>query len=323
MELETSTNGNVTPSGTGEPVAGATIPHDSRKNIILAGGALIALGLVVGVVLYTGILSFLFLSKDVRNLSYIDEQGVLQTPGTWSFTEDTTYNSLGDVLAVQKDASVDVAVVRSSEGIVDVALYPHEGSPSLLTSNAEREDAPAISSDGSHVAYSVFRSTVKNVVSSSNITEWHVLVWSKETGDTVDLGVGYGPAFVDDDTVLMTTLDGVVLYKISSKSFTTVQLTVDGMIGGTAKVSDDGRYVTVYDASAAMYRVYTLTDGMLTPVASVDATGIVSLTSRDNVLYVLIKKGNRTYVRKGVFGESMKLSQAFVLPSAPVITAIY
>lgn len=323
MELETSTNGSVTPSGTGEPVAGTTLAHDSRKNIILAGGALIALGLVVGVVLYTGILSFLFLSKDVRNLSYIDERGVLQTPGTWSFTEDTTYDSLGDVLAVQKGASVDVAVVRSSEGTVDVALYPHEGTASLLTSNSEREDAPAISSDGSHVAYSVFRSTVKNVVSSSNITEWHVLVWSKETGDTVDLGVGYGPSFIDDDTVLMTTLDGVVLYKISSKSFTIVPLTVDGMIGGTAKVSDDGRYVTVYDASTATYRVYTLTVGVLTPVASVDATGIVSLTSRDSVLYALMKKGDRTYVRKGVFGESMKLSQAFVLPSAPVITAIY
>ncbi|MES2014603.1 MAG: hypothetical protein V4437_02180 [Patescibacteria group bacterium] len=171
----------------------------------------------------------------------------------------------GTIVDYAEGGATKVAlIVSTKDGKEDFALL---STSRMITSDGGIKGAPAVSSDGSMLAYARFSKTLKpddNVgaaLAASSVDDWIVETMDIAKGAVVTHGAGYAPQFFTIDGaryLFFTTSKGLTMLNLGNRALASVALGTTTPVRFPAKVSADGGYVALLDAATYRYSIFSL-----------------------------------------------------------------
>lgn len=132
------------------------------------------------------------------------------------------------------------------------------------------KDVPALSFDGSLVAYSELALPV-GTLSSEEVADWRIRVLDAESGEITDLGIGYAPYFIsqDPDIVLFSSPEGIVSINLETEERSVFADRTVSQIAHAAHVSPDGTHFAAYNDVTGYYSIFRIVDADSLEVSAV------------------------------------------------------
>lgn len=173
--------------------------------------------------------------------------------------------SLSDASVVararRQDINTAVTVIRQSDKIGGTLVFEDQNGNEFLDAPFGVKDAPAVSFDGSLIAYAALALPVNEAMYSENVSDWRVHLFNTKTGEDTDLGVGYAPYFLSQNPTVLaySSPEGIVSRAVESGE--TFAFETPRGIGGTARaphISPDGGHLISYNAVTRQWSIYTI-----------------------------------------------------------------
>lgn len=163
--------------------------------------------------------------------------------------------------ARRQDIGAAVTVIRQPNEIGGVLVLENQNGNEFLNVPFGIKDAPALSPDGSLVAYSMLALPLGEALYSENVSDWRVHLFNTETGEDTDIGEGYAPYFMSQDPIVLaySAPEGIVSFEQENENISAFAL--PNNIGGTARaarVSPDGAHLIAYNAVTRQWSIYAI-----------------------------------------------------------------
>lgn len=161
----------------------------------------------------------------------------------------------------RQDINATVTVIRQPNEIGGVLVLENQNGNEFLSAPFGIKDAPALSPDGSLVAYAMLALPLGDALYSENVSDWHIHLFDVGTGEDTDIGEGYAPYFMSQDPTVLaySTPEGIVSFEQENEN--TAAFALPSGIGGTARasrVSPDGAHLIAYNAVTRQWSIYAI-----------------------------------------------------------------
>ena len=236
------------------------------KRAVFAGLAVVFL-IVLGYVLVT--LAPRFIQQTTETAPLQIALGSRTDGALYDVLPDGTLQSApfgGEGTVVARTRRSDIGFVLSAVTPVDgigtmLVLETATGNQVLVDPDAVR-DTPAISFDGSLVAYAQLALPFGETLYSDSVADWHIYVMDVLSGETQDLGVGYAPYFISENphVLIYSTPGGIASYVINGSETAWMSDGHPATLTARAVVaSSDGTHLAAYNELTGRWSVFSIT----------------------------------------------------------------
>lgn len=165
--------------------------------------------------------------------------------------------------ARRQDIGAAVTVIRQPNEIGGTLILENQNGNEFLDAPFGIKDAPALSFDGSLIAYSALALPVNEAMYSENVSDWRIHLFNVANGEDTDIGAGYAPYFVSQIPLVLaySSPEGIVSFAVESGEMSAFE--IPRGIGGTARaarVSPDGKHLIAYNAITRQWSIYTVVE---------------------------------------------------------------
>ena len=232
--------------------------------------------------------------------------GSLVDASLFEFTQD----ALNPINFVPEASVVSRTRQHNLESAVSVIMPPNEIGNLLLLENRNEsrqlvdassiKDAPALSFDGSKVAFAQLNLPFGTTLYSEEMSHWDIMVLDLTTGELHNLGVGFRPYFAQgsSDVLIYSTPDGVIQHSISSNVFATLIEVSIPYTTHAAYVSPDGRYLSLYNELTRRHSLFSVVGEFPYELSAVGESPITfELVALDNNFLYGVSRNEETNER--------------------------
>lgn len=208
-------------------------------------------------------------------------------------------NSFGEHSALSRVRRADllsaITVVKPNGQIGDKLLLETKQDNRLLDVPLSVKDTPALSFDGSLVAYAELALPIVEFLDSALVRDWRVRLVDLESGEVRDLGVGYRPFFISESPQVLafSSPEGLTAVVLESEERIILPHLPVEDVSQSMHVSLTGSYLVAYNSATKHYGVYAITD----PISfEIQALGEVP----DTLEHIAISEGTIYGIRRDV-----------------------
>lgn len=229
-------------------------------------------------------------------------------------------NAYGSVESLAQAGDYSVAIVRLPRSSTVEVVRVTGGGLETLATGTEEKRAIAVSPDGKHVAWAQAVSPSEGVPYTAATDTWSVML--RSAAGTRSVGTGYGPQFIDSDTLLFTAADRLSLVALPDGQAETQPYLGSASIARTAKAGNGMLLVPLPDRPIYLaYRILAARPLMTEPLAELPEA-FQDLAIGDEAVYGLRTEEGRQQIMRMPFDSVGESSRAFTLPRTMSVSSL-